>query len=293
MDNISLENEYLTASINLSGAELVSVKDNNDGTEYMWQADPEVWGRHAPVLFPFVGKLKDDQFTYEDKEFHMTQHGFARDMKFEVAEQSGNFVSLVLKSSAETLAKYPFEFEFYINYTLDKRSILVNYQVINPSDKTLYFSVGAHPGFTLPLGEDLKYSDYYFELSPDIERYRIPLDYSNIKPAEHYSTKENNIPINRELFKDDALIFELEGANTISIKSDKSTRGVDISSDNAEFVGLWSTYPTDGQFVCIEPWWGTADKVDASGKFEEKFAIKHLDNQNDEFNANYTITFRA
>ncbi|MDO1605404.1 aldose 1-epimerase family protein [Lactobacillus sp. YT155] len=291
MDTVVLENEELKATINLDGAEIVSVKDIATDTEYMWQADPEVWKRHAPVLFPFVGKLKDDQFSYDGQDYSMTQHGFARDKKFEVSVQDNNFVSLLLKSDADSIRKYPFEFEFYINYTLQQRSILVNYQVINPKNQELYFSVGAHPGFTVPLTGETKYEDYYLELSPDEIRYQIPLISSNIDPKNHFKTNTSKYPINHELFKDDALIFELEGSNTISIKSDKTNYGISVSSDNAEFVGLWSSYPTEGNFVCIEPWWGTADTIDASGKFEEKFAIKHLSKQDDEFNANYTITF--
>lgn len=291
MDTVTLENDDLQVTVNLDGAELISVKDIQDKTEYMWQADPKVWKRHAPVLFPFVGKLKDDHFYYNDKEYKMGQHGFARDMKFEIAEQSGNFVSLVLRSNSETLAKYPFDFEFYVNYTLNEREILVNYQTINPNDKDLYFAVGAHPGFNILLDTNAKFDDYYFEFTPNEDRFRIPLESSNINPQEHYKTSDNKYSITHELFKDDALIFELEGSNTIAVKSDKSTYGVEISSDNAEFVGLWSPYPTEGNFVCIEPWWGVADTIDTSGDFTQKFAIKHLENKNDEFNANYTIKF--
>lgn len=292
MENIVLKNDLVTATINLDGAELVSVKDNKDNTEYMWQADPEVWKRHAPVLFPIVGKLKDDHFFYNDKEYKMTQHGFARDMTFEIAEQSEGFVSLVLKASSATLAKYPFDFEFYVNYTLNERTVLIEYQTINPVDDDLYFAVGAHPGFSVPLAEGTDYNDYRLELSPKQNRYIIPLDNSNVSPEKRFETDKNTLEISHDLFKDDAIIFELEGSNTISIVSDKTDKAIELSTDNAEFVGLWSTYPTEGKFVCIEPWWGIADPGSSDNQFANKFAIKHLTKKDEEFNATYSITFK-
>ncbi|MGR3741826.1 aldose 1-epimerase family protein [Companilactobacillus sp. DQM5] len=288
---ITLQNEEIKVTIDPNGAELVSVKDIVTNVEYIWQADPKVWKRHAPVLFPIVGKLKNNHYFYGNNEYEMGQHGFARDMKFDISVKNDNFVSLLLKNNSETLKKYPFNFEFYVNYTLSGRSVLVNYQVINPKDEDLYFSIGAHPGFTLPLANNTKFEDYYFEFSPEEERYKIPLESSNINLKSHFKTSESKYLISHDLFKDDALIFELEGTNTVSIKSDKTSYGVEISSDNAEFVGLWSTYPTKGNFVCIEPWWGIADTNETSGNFEEKYAIKILKNKNDEFNANYSIKF--
>lgn len=292
METVILKNDDLEVSINLAGAEVSSVRNLNNNFEYIWQADPKVWKRHAPVLFPIVGKLKDDHFYYQDKEYIMGQHGFARDNVFEVAEKSDNYVSLVFKSNEETLNKYPFEFNFYVNYTLSGNSLLVNYQVVNPIDQDFYFGVGAHPGFNLPVDENNNFDDYYFEFSPSENRYQIPLVNSQIDSKNHKLVETKEIPITHDLFKKDALIFELEGANTVSVKNRNSSFEIDVSSDNAEYVGLWSPYPTEGDFVCIEPWWSIADDIDASGKLEEKFAIKYLSDKDEEFNADYTITFK-
>lgn len=292
METVILKNDDLEVSINLAGAEVSSVRNLNNNFEYIWQADPKVWKRHAPVLFPIVGKLKDDHFYYQDKEYIMGQHGFARDNVFEVVEKSDNYVSLVFKSNEETLNKYPFEFNFYVNYTLSGNSLLVNYQVVNPIDQEFYFGVGAHPGFNLPVDENNKFDDYYFEFSPSENRYQIPLVNSQIDSKNHKLVETKEIPITHDLFKKDALIFELEGANTVSVKNRNSSFEIDVSSDNAEYVGLWSPYPIEGDFVCIEPWWSIADDIDSSGKLEDKFAIKHLSDKDEEFNADYTITFK-
>lgn len=292
MKNVILKNNKLLVTINLDGAEVSSVKSIENNMEYIWQADSLIWKRHAPVLFPIVGKLKNNHYTYQDKEYTMGQHGFARDNRFSIVEQNENYVSLVFKNTKETMVNYPFEFEFYVNYTLTDDSLLVNYQVVNPVDEDMYFGVGAHPGFNLPVNDEVSFDDYYFEFSPNENRYKIPLSGGQIDPTNRVLNKKNKFLISHDLFKDDALIFELEGANTITIKNDKTAFEINVSSDNAEFVGLWSPYPIKGNFVCIEPWWGIADDINATGELTEKFAIKHLSNKDEEFNADYTIRFK-
>ncbi|QHM69685.1 hypothetical protein C7M50_01818 [Pediococcus pentosaceus] len=142
---VTLKNDYLTVQINEKGAELSSVKAN-DGIEYIWQADPAVWGRHAPVLFPFVGRLKDDQFQVEDQTYPMGQHGFARDMDFEAVEQDDQHVIMELNSDTETLQKFPFEFKLRLHFTLKDHELIEHYEVVNPdSKKDLLFSIGGAP----------------------------------------------------------------------------------------------------------------------------------------------------
>jgi galactose mutarotase-like enzyme len=287
---VNIENEFLTAEINLHGAELSSLVAKADGTEYMWQADPAVWARHAPVLFPIVGALKDDQYTYQGKTYHMTRHGFARDLDFTVAAQSADQVSLVLTDNAETHAKYPFAFKLTLTYTLDGQNLHVGYKVENPADDKMLFSIGAHPAFRMPLSAGRKFEDYSLDFEPAKTRTRVGLqgkyaDFANGKPVD-----ENHTPLTRELFKGDALIYVLDGDETkLSLSSPDDKHGVSLTVKDAPYVGVWSNYPTPGDFCCIEPWWGVADEPSADGQLEHKRGIRELAGGKS-FEAGFTIS---
>ncbi|WP_125571678.1 aldose 1-epimerase family protein [Lacticaseibacillus songhuajiangensis] len=287
---VKIENEFLTAEINLHGAELSSLVAKADGTEYMWQADPAVWARHAPVLFPIVGALKDDQYTYQDKTYHMTRHGFARDLDFAVAAQSADQVSLVLTDNDETHAKYPFAFKLTLTYKLDGQNLHVGYKVENPADDKMLFSIGAHPAFRMPLSAGRKFEDFSLDFEPAKTRTRVGLqgkyaDFANGKPVD-----ENHTPLTRELFKGDALIYVLDGDKTkLSLSSPDDEHGVSLTVKDAPYVGVWSNYPTPGDFCCIEPWWGVADEPSADGQLEHKRGIRELAGGKS-FEAGFTIS---
>lgn len=143
-----LENQELKIEILTKGAELKSVQSKNDGTEYIWQADPKIWGRHSPVLFPVVGKLKRNQYQFERKNYELSQHGFARDREFQVTKKEPDTIEFRLRADNETLTVYPFNFELTIKYELVGNRVIVIYLVKNLSEKEeMYFSIGAHPGF--------------------------------------------------------------------------------------------------------------------------------------------------
>lgn len=274
---VTIANEHLQAEINLHGAELSSLK-GDDGTEYMWQADPQVWARHAPVLFPIVGALKDDEYQYQGQTYHMTRHGFARDRDFEVLRQEDNAVELVLTDTAESRAKFPFAFRLVLSYRLAGNSLEVGYSVNNPShDDELYFSIGAHPAFSLPLDAESAYDDYTLTFDPAETRTHIPLDGKYADYAQRDEQEVGQQALSHELFKDDALIYELNGEETtMSLKSSKGGHGVALTVSDAPYVGIWSNYPVPGNFCCIEPWWGIADAPDASGELTEKRGINRL-----------------
>ncbi|MGC6767735.1 aldose 1-epimerase family protein [Enterococcus sp. LJL128] len=286
---IVIENEKLKATIAEAGAELVSLQSKETNTEYIWQADPAFWGRHAPVLFPFVGRLKDDRYTYQNKVYPMGQHGFARDKDFEVLEQGDGLVSLSLKSNDETRKVYPFDFELVITYELEDKGIKVSYQVENTGKEEMLFSVGGHPAFNVPLEKDLDLTDYYFSLEPNEDRIQIPLSgpYLDLENKTLGQTSAA-FDLSRELFVNDALIFETPGANKVIIQSDKGERGISLSYTNMPFVGIWSPYATEAPFVCIEPWCGIADTVESNGQLIDKFGINRLA-ANKLFKTDYTI----
>ncbi|MGX7148807.1 aldose 1-epimerase family protein [Enterococcus ureasiticus] len=287
---VQIENEFLIATIAEDGAELVSLKSKKNNIEYIWQGDPTFWGRHAPVLFPVVGRLKDDQYTYENQTYPMGQHGFARDSLFEVIEHGSELVSLSLKSSKESKKVYPFDFELIISYALKEENLVVDYQVENTGTGDMYFSIGGHPAFNVPLEQNLTFDDYYLSFSPKKSRTQIPL-VGPFADFEHKTLGQTNtsLDIRRELFKDDAIIFETKGINTFTIETDEGSHSISLSYTDMPYVGVWSPYQKEAPFVCIEPWCGIADEVNASGNLVDKKGINKL-TASDVFKTQYTLT---
>lgn len=287
---LTIENEFIVATIAEAGAELISLKSKKTQLEYIWQGDPAYWGRHAPVLFPIVGRLRDDKYSYEGQSYPMSQHGFARDCLFEVIEHGKELASLSLKSSKETKKCYPFDFELILSYELIEESVIVSYQVENIGTKEMYFSIGGHPAFNVPLEERLSFDDYYLTFTPLKSRIQLPLKGPYID-LNHKTLGQTNtsLDLRHDLFENDAFIFETKGTNTFTIVSDESKHSVSLSFNNMPYVGIWSPYPKQAPFVCIEPWWGIADTLDSNGKLIDKLGINRLASKK-LFNTQYTIS---
>lgn len=290
----TIKNNMIEVVISDHGAEVQSVKGAHTGEEYMWQADPEIWGRHAPVLFPIVGRLKNDEYKYQGKTYHMGQHGFARDCDFEVENHTQESITFLLKDNEKTREMYPFKFEFRVNYNLMNNLLEENFSVVNKSDETMIFGVGGHPGFNLPVNNGEEKEDYYFDMHPSIARVKIPLkgaylDWNNRSLA----STDSFIGLSDELFKDDALIYELHGHdNKVSLRTDKSKFHINVWTRNAPYVGIWSQYPNTANYVCIEPWWEIADREDADGELEHKYGMNHLE-PGKEYQAGFSITYHS
>ncbi len=290
----TIKNNMIEVVISDHGAEVQSVKGAHTGEEYMWQADPEIWGRHAPVLFPIVGRLKNDEYKYQGKTYHMGQHGFSRDCDFEVENHTQESITFLLKDNEKTREMYPFKFEFRVNYNLMNNLLEENFSVVNKSDETMIFGVGGHPGFNLPVNNGEEKEDYYFDMHPSIARVKIPLkgaylDWNNRSIA----STDSFIGLSDELFKDDALIYELHGHdNKVSLRTDKSKFHINVWTRNAPYVGIWSQYPKTANYVCIEPWWGIADREDADGELEHKYGMNHLE-PGKEYQAGFSITYHS
>ncbi|WP_461243574.1 aldose 1-epimerase family protein [Secundilactobacillus muriivasis] len=290
---IELKNADLRVKLNESGAELTSVAAPEDGLEYIWQADPKFWGRHAPVLFPIVGRLKDDQYQLNGETYQMTQHGFARDQKFRVLDHDDTHAVFQLQASDETLAKYPFEFDLQISFTLDAHTLSVAYQVTNPNDQTMPFSIGGHPAFNVPLNPaEGDFSDYHLTVAPKKVYPQVPL----VGPYnDHQHEKMLNLTtpltLDHDLFDQDALILDLDHVETtLMLSTPLNDHGVALTVEDAPYVGIWSPYPKQAPFVCIEPWWGIADSLESDGDFSHKLGIQTLQPQQ-QFTANYQIRF--
>ncbi|OJG36787.1 aldose 1-epimerase [Enterococcus devriesei] len=286
--SVTITNDFLEATINEKGAELVSLRANE--IEYIWQADPQYWGRHAPILFPFVGRLKDNQYSYQGKTYPIGQHGFARDKEFKVLEQTKEKVTLVLTSDEETKKVYPFDFSLTVSYEIWGEGVRIRFDVENTGEEEMIFALGGHPAFNIPLTDELQFDDYFIAFSPQKSRVKIPLDgpFTNLDQKTIGQTN-TNIQLSRGLFKEDALIYETRGLNAYTLGSEESSHSVTLAYNNIPYVGLWSPYPAEAPFVCIEPWWGFADTVDSNGRLEDKEGMNRLAG-NEHFKTEFSIT---
>ena len=270
--DIKLENDLLEVTINSFGAELSSITGKETGTQYLWDADEKFWKRSAPVLFPFVGSLKDKKYTVDGKDYPMGQHGFARDMEFSVVSEKNDEVWFELRSNDDTLAKFPFEFVLKIGYKLDGNDIKVTWHVENPGDEELHFSIGGHPAFMCPVTEDGKQSDYYLKFDADKALTYGLLSGDGLLGRDDYLLGvdiNGYCAIDEHMFDKDALIIEHFQASKVSLCTPDKKPYLTVSFD-APLFGLWSPAGKGAPFVCIEPWYGRCDRADFSGELKDR-----------------------
>ena len=271
----TLENDLLKIKVKHHGGELSSLMNKETGTEYIWQAAPAFWGRHSPILFPIVGRLKEDQYYVGDKKYSMKQHGLARNMDFELVKRNKASLTFELVSSEATLAQYPYPFRLRIQYALYKPMLMVAYEVYNPSDAPIYFSIGGHPAFRCPLVEGEKRSDYQlkFEYQEIATAQRLVNGIRNGK-TELILDNENILPLTDSLFDEDALVFsKLASEKVVLQKGDKQILTFDFK--DFPYLGIWSK-KRNAPFVCIEPWFGVADHVGHNQQLAQKEGIIKL-----------------
>ncbi|EAE6006324.1 aldose 1-epimerase family protein [Listeria monocytogenes] len=275
---IKLENEVLLVEMKTAGAELTRIFHKDTGLEYLWNADSKFWGRHSPVLFPTVGRLVDDTYLVDGKQYHLGQHGFARDRDFQVIEQTENSVRFELDADEDSLAIYPYKFKLSIIYTIEKNTVAVSYEVENTDNKRIYFSIGAHPAFHLPLTDGTTFEDYYLDFGTEenLETLCLEGPYRSGDIKKIVDEPARYLPLSYDLFKNDALIFEALKQKEMTIKSDKTPHFVKVSFPEFPFVGVWTAKPGT-PFLCIEPWYGIADGAGESVELRDKAGIEHLE----------------
>jgi len=271
-------NSELSATINHKGAELVSLKENNSSREYIWEGNPIFWGKQSPILFPIVGTLKNDSYTYRNNPYSLSRHGFVRDMDFNLIDSTENMVILSLSSNALTKKRFPFEFELRIIYTLHFSILYLNYQVINKGLEIMPFSIGGHPAFALPK----KFEDYslQFETDENLTCYQLDNDLLSEK-TKQINLVKNRLSLTYSLFENDALIFKKLKSKQIQILE----TGIPILNfafkDFPNF-GIWTKI--NAPFICLEPWVGYSDVLNTTGNILEKEGIQLLEsNSSKEF----------
>ncbi|EJF34012.1 hypothetical protein JC2156_01840 [Weissella koreensis KCTC 3621] len=286
-----LENEKVRVAVNEQGAELNSIYLKNNETEYLWQANPEIWGRHAPHLFPIVGRLQNDTYQFEGQIYDMTQHGFARDLVFKIINADSKMIQLRLEDSIETHRQYPFKFQFDVIFTLSEiGEIGIKYLVKNIDQQVIYFGLGGHPGFNIPLSGGKKFEDYQIQITPAKLYQRKVLNgpFLDLHQDIMFDAKKELV-LNRSDYKNDAIILELdERPVEIKIIDTDKKHGIKVNIENAKFAGIWTKSNVEAPFICIEPWWGIADTLETTGQLVDKYVINRLD-VNDEYVGEYSI----
>jgi galactose mutarotase-like enzyme len=273
---ITIENEFVSAQIKPLGAELVSFFDKNAQQEFMWGANPDFWGKTSPVLFPVVGALKNNQYTFEGKTYTLPRHGFAREKAFFVESNSETEVIFLLVSDEKSKEVYPFDFEFRIKYQLTEKLLSVTYSVKNTGGKVMCFSVGGHPAFRIPFETDTHYDDYYLEFN-EIEnspRWDLTNDGLIKNQSSQFFQNTNQIKLTKELFYGDALVFDDLKSHQVSIKSEKTDKKLTFNFTEFPYLGIWAAKNAD--FVCIEPWCGIADYENHNQELKEKTGMNKL-----------------
>ena len=286
---IELKNDTMTAVFDTHGAELKSLI--KDGREYMWNGDPAYWNRTSPVLFPIVGALKDGVFRYKGYEYPMGQHGFARDREFEIAGQTESSASFRLDSDAESKKIYPFEFELTIIYALNKNELSITWIVKNLDDKTMYFSIGAHPAFMVKTDADGTMNGNYIQM--DTHGSLTATDFADglVQHTTHTIDLDDDgcFALTAHTFDNGVHIFEHDQAQRVSILDSDKKPYITVEF-NTPLFGIWSPEKKNAPFLCIEPWYGRADAADFDGDLQERRYVQSLE-EGISFRSGYKILF--
>lgn len=284
-----IENGELILKISSFGAEMKSLINKKTGQEYLWHGDPAYWGRTSPILFPFVGKCENGEYTFEGITYRMPQHGFARDMEFDFISQTEQEIWFALTSSEETLQIYPFHFCLSIGYRLNERTVEVLWKVENTNKKTMYFSIGGHPAFNCPIRADERQTDYKlaFDMGSILECGIA--DENGLLTDRRRSVELTNgmLEITENMFDEDALIVENHQAQKVSFVTPSGEEYLSVAFD-APLFGIWSPKGKHAPFICVEPWYGRCDRGGFSGALEEREWENTLE-PGEEFEASYRI----
>lgn len=252
----TIENDLIRVQISDIGAELQSVYGKKDGTEYLWQGDPAYWSGRAYNLFPICGRLTEGKYTYRGKTYEMNLHGFARKTKFSVEEQKPDSITFRLKADEVTRAQYPFDFDLKLRYTLDGPSVTTAFEIKNEGGEPMIFAVGGHPGFNVPMGEDIPFTDYFLEFDcaqPAEAIVMSPTCYTTHE-AEPFPLEDGKrLVLRHNLFDNDAVVLQ-NMCKSVTLKSKTGGKFVRLDFPDMNYLGLWHAPKTEAPYLCIEPW---------------------------------------
>jgi galactose mutarotase-like enzyme len=271
-----LENDLLQIAVSPHGAELQRLRRIDTDLDYLWSGDPAFWGKFSPVLFPIVGTLRQNHYRYKGTDYTLPRHGFAREKQFSLTGAAPNFLEFTLQDDESTRVVYPFRFVLRLTYSLEGNRLTVSYTVLNPDEQPLYFSLGAHPAFAVPLEKSTSYRDYRLVFNRPEQAVRWGLqDGLLLDKGETFLDNSREIPLTESLFARDAIVLKGLASDRVSLVRDGSTHGWTFGFEGWPHLGIWAA--KGAPFVCIEPWQGHADPVDHNGDFTLKPGIVKLE----------------
>lgn len=271
-----IKNQYLTVVIEAKGAQMLSI--SREGTEYLWNGDPAYWSDRSPLLFPYVGRFTEGKYRLRGREYEMDIHGFAKGLTFTAAKQSEASITLEAADDEETYASYPYHFLLGVTYTLKEDTVEITYHVKNRSEETMYFGIGGHPGFRVPLEEGLDFTDYYLEFGechrPERVGHTKTCFLSGVN--EEFPLEEGKkYRLHHGMFDEDAIVLQ-NVADKVTLKSEKGRRKVTVSYPALPYLGLWHAPGTEAPYICIEPWTSLPSRQDIVEDFEYKHDLIRL-----------------
>lgn len=272
----TISNSQLAIRVSPHGAELCSIVCNEK--EYLWQADPAFWKRHSPVLFPIVGSVWENEYRIEGITYTLTQHGFARDMDFELVLEHSDEIRYRLTDNEESRKKYPFPFCLEIGYRISGKQIEVLWEIKNTGDKEMQFQIGAHPAFYFPDfdAESSERGYLGFDKTKGLE-YILISEKGCADPDNKYLLEftDGLLPLDIHTFDKDALILENSQVKKVTLYNKEKQPYLSLHF-TAPVVGLWSPPMRNAPFVCIEPWYGRCDRAHYTGEYKDKDWMQHL-----------------
>ncbi|MGL5382132.1 MAG: aldose 1-epimerase family protein [Culicoidibacterales bacterium] len=290
---VVLENEVLRIEIAQLGAQLTRIFNKSENLEYLWNGNPKYWARHAPILFPIVGRLAENRYLHNGESYNLSQHGFARDQIFSICEQTSTRVSFRLEATEASLKVYPFAFTLDVRYELEGDKLTIDWFVQNPAQETLYFSIGAHPAFSTTLLPTDQFEDYVLEFTQAEDLTAMVLDpVQGLFSGEvaEVSTDVEHLALKYELFDHDALVFNNFQGGEMTLRCKNHQHGLTYNFEGFPYVAVWTPPKQAANFICLEPWYGYADTIEGPFEFSKKPAIETLEAKQI-FKARQTMTF--
>ena len=276
----NIENKDFSLAVKEMGAELNSFKSKKTGFEFIWGGNTDIWYGQSPILFPIIGRLLDDKYRLNDKEYTMPKHGIVRKKPFKLIDKTENSLKFIQSDDEESLKEYPYHFDLIVEFKITDNGLSVTHTVVNKNDCVMYYSFGAHPAFNCEIGD-------YLEFSENEELLTERIDHDSILIEEKFPVNidGNKLTITENLFDDDALILSGYKSQAISLKSNNHNRVVKFNFDSP-LLGIWAK--PGAPYVCIEPWWGVNDNYDKKDDLSQKRGIMAL-NPNEEKSFNWNI----
>ena len=287
-----ISNEFLKVKADTEGAILWSVTDK-DGFEYIWQGDDRYWNEHGANLFPYIARLWEKSYIFQGKTYHMDIHGFLPYDEMELVEQKADSLTLRLVSSPETRKQYPFEFTLDITWKLEGEKITITYQVKNTDDKKMYFGIGGHPGFQIPIEKNLKFEDYRIDFGEDPKPRRILFseDCFVLEEDEAFALEEGRyLNLKHNLFDDDAIVLK-EMPREVTLESAKGSKKITVAFPDMDYLGIWHWPHVEVDYVCIEPWSSLPSRKNVVEDLEKQADLLSLES-GQEYTNTWSITIK-